>query len=212
MVRRTMIGRPPHPDTLTPAEWRVVDGVRHGLSNPAIAARLEVSPDAVKFHVSNALSKLGLTNRAELKVWDGVRKDSAMAKQHAVGGSVGTLGRIGQIARSSPDVARAAAWYADVLGLPHLYTFGDLAFFDCGGVRLMLSKGEPVGNPILYFLVDDIVGEHHRLVDGGVDIVAAPHRIHVHADGSEEWMCFFRDVDGGTLALMASIQTEGETA
>jgi len=50
-------GRPPHADLLTPAEWRVVEAVRHGLSNPEIAARRGISLDAVKFHVANVLQK-----------------------------------------------------------------------------------------------------------------------------------------------------------
>ena len=50
------------------------------------------------------------------------------------------LGTLGQIARSVGDIATARAWYSDVLGLNHLYSFGNLAFFDCDGVRLMLSE------------------------------------------------------------------------
>ena len=53
-------GRPPHDDVLTPAKWRVTEAVRHGLANAAIAGRLGVSVDAVKFHVANVLQKLGL--------------------------------------------------------------------------------------------------------------------------------------------------------
>ena len=56
-------GRPPHADVLTPSEWRTVHFVQHGLSNGEIARRRGVSVDAVKFHVSNALSKLRLRNR-----------------------------------------------------------------------------------------------------------------------------------------------------
>src|SRR4051794_8763394 len=65
-------GRPRHPDVLTPAEWRVVHAVRHGLTNRQIAERVGVSRDAVKFHVANALGKLGLPGRAALRTWDGV--------------------------------------------------------------------------------------------------------------------------------------------
>lgn len=205
MSRTGKTGRPPHADALTPAEWRVVEGVRHGLSNPALAARLGVSVDAVKFHVGNALGKLGFMNRAQLRRWDGVRKDSAMANTIGTQMDAVGLGLIGQIARASPDVERAAAWYADILGLSHLYSFGDLAFFDCGSVRLMLATGDMAANSIIYFRAKEIGSEHRRLADLGVEILAAPHRIHVHPDGSEEWMCFFRDLDGGTLALMATV-------
>ena len=60
-------GRPRWADVLTPAEWRVVDAVRHGMTNPLIAQRQGVSVDAVKFHVSNALAKLGLASRRDLR-------------------------------------------------------------------------------------------------------------------------------------------------
>ena len=54
-------GRPSHPDVLTPAEWRVLEELRKGGTNAELAVRLGVSPDAVKFHISNMLSKLDLS-------------------------------------------------------------------------------------------------------------------------------------------------------
>lgn len=54
-------GRPPHPDVLTPAEWRVLELLREGLSNPEIAERLGLSRDTVKTHVGAILSKLGVS-------------------------------------------------------------------------------------------------------------------------------------------------------
>ena len=59
-------GRPRHPDLLTPAEWRVAHWVRHGLTNRAIAERFGVSEEAVKFHVANAVGKLGLASETGL--------------------------------------------------------------------------------------------------------------------------------------------------
>ena len=194
-------GRPPHDDLLTPAEWAVVEFVRHGLTNRQIAARRRVSPDAVKFHVGNALGKLGLASRAELRRWDGVRRDSALKRKDGVMDM--ELGRIGQIARTVSDIAASEAWYRDVLGLPHLFTFGELAFFDCGGTRLYLQQGELKPESILYFVVPDIHGAHRTLAEKGAEFVSAPHMIHRHADGSEEWMAFFNDPDGRPLALMA---------
>lgn len=76
MANERQRGRPPHDDVLTPAEWRVAEAVRHGLSNPEIARRQGVSTDAVKYHVANALQKLGLSRRAELRHWTGIRRDS----------------------------------------------------------------------------------------------------------------------------------------
>lgn len=61
-------GRPPHNDLLTPAEWRTVNAVRHGLTNQAIANLNEISLDAVKYHVKNAIAKLGVRNRKALKL------------------------------------------------------------------------------------------------------------------------------------------------
>src|SRR5579864_7921633 len=135
-------GRPPHPDILTPAEWRVAEAVRHGLSNAAIARRQNVSPDAVKYHLANILQKLGLSARRQLRAWDGVRRDSNLANKEFTMTGQPALGTIGQIARSVQDITSASAWYRDVLGLTHLYSFGTLSFFDCGGVRLFLSQSE----------------------------------------------------------------------
>ena len=197
-------GRPRHTDVLTPAEWRVVEAVRHGMSNPTIARRQGVSVDAVKFHVSNALTKLGFASPTELRSWSGIRNDSALAH----GGSVMTetlqLGPLGQVARSVTDIAAAQRWYGDVLGLTHLYTFGNLAFYDCGGVRLFLEQGG--GHPsdsVLYFQVPDVHAAHAALTEKGVVFVSAPHMIHRHADGTEEWMAFFEDNEGWPLAIMA---------
>ena len=120
-----------------------------------------------------------------------------------------TLGPIGQISRQVRDIDTAVHWYRDVLRLPHLFTFGTLAFFDCHGVRLFLSAGEKeVGEPgdsILYFRVDDIEAAHRDLSARGVRFVGAPHMIHRHANGMEEWMAFFEDCDGKMLAIMSQV-------
>ena len=62
-------GRPAYDDVLTPAEWRVVHAVKHGMTSREIAARRGISVDAVKYHVANALAKLGLANRKALRHW-----------------------------------------------------------------------------------------------------------------------------------------------
>ena len=205
MPRTTSRGRPPWADVLTPAEWRVVEAVRHGMTNPAIAVRQGVSVDAVKFHVANALAKLGFAGRGELRRWTGVRADSALQGKERDMTQTLQLGPIGQIGRAVGDIAAAEAWYRDVLGLPHLFTFGDLAFFDCGGVRLLLDQSSPpAGVPsILYFQVPDIHAAHEALAARGAAFVSAPHLIHRHADGTEEWMAFFNDNEGRPLAIMA---------
>jgi catechol 2,3-dioxygenase-like lactoylglutathione lyase family enzyme/DNA-binding CsgD family transcriptional regulator len=195
---------------LTPAEWRVVHAVRHGLSNRRIAERTGVSLDAVKFHVANALAKLGLPGRAALLTFTGVPAGSVL--RSATKGTTMPedlrLGPIGQVSRTVADIGRAVEFYGETLGLPHLYTFGDLAFFDCGGIRLFLSlpeDGVPGGDSVLYFRVDDIHSTYDALRGRGVSFRSAPHLIHKHASGVEEWMAFFPDPDGHLLALMSQV-------
>ena len=119
------------------------------------------------------------------------------------------MGPIGQISRQVRDIAAAQRWYGEVLGLTHLYSFGDLAFFDCGGVRLFLSQTEQAGDgeSILYFRVDDIRLSHTMLESAGVEFLNAPHLIHRHEDGTEEWMAFFKDNEGRPLAIMSQVRS-----
>ena len=121
-----------------------------------------------------------------------------------------TLGPIGQISRQVRDIDAAVKWYRDVLGLPHLFTFGNLAFFDCHGTRLFLSAGvKEVGEPgdsVLYFRTEDIEATCRQLADRAVTFRGAPHMIHRHASGVEEWMAFFDDPDGKVLALMSEVK------
>ncbi len=201
-------GRPPHDDRLTPAEWRTLNAVRHGLTNRQIAERRGISVDAVKFHVANIIAKLGVANRRALKHWTGWPKDSPLNKvDTAMNDELQILG-LGQVARSVSDVAAAERWYRDVLGLDHLFTAGDMAFFDCGGTRLMLSQSAeaPSAESLLYFRVPDIHEAATTLGDAGVEFVSAPHKIHEHEDGSEEWMAFFNDPDGRPLAIMSLVR------
>jgi DNA-binding CsgD family transcriptional regulator/predicted enzyme related to lactoylglutathione lyase len=204
-------GRPPHDDVLTPAEWSIVHAVRHGLSNARIAIRRGISRDAVKYHVKNAIAKLGLRNRADLQRWRGVPKDSAAYRnvsneEHAMTTAHELrLGSIGQISRTVGDIDAACDWYGKTLGLKHLFTFGKMAFFDIGGIRLYLSAegSEPQPESILYLRVDDIGAAYAELSARGVSFKGAPHMIHRHPDGTEEWMAFFNDPEGRVLALMS---------
>jgi DNA-binding CsgD family transcriptional regulator/catechol 2,3-dioxygenase-like lactoylglutathione lyase family enzyme len=200
-------GRPPHDDRLTPAEWRVVNAVRHGLSDAAIAKRRGISRDAVRYHVRNALAKLGLANRQELRHWSGAPADSPRAREESKMTGTLKLGPIGQVSRSVRDIAESERWYRDTLGLPHLYTFGKLAFFDCDGTRLYLSQEGAAPGPesILYLKVRDIESACKALKLRGVEFTNAPHMIFRHADGTEEWMAFFKDPEGRPLALMEQV-------
>ncbi|HEY2682875.1 MAG TPA: LuxR C-terminal-related transcriptional regulator [Steroidobacteraceae bacterium] len=206
MVKRDR-GRPAHADVLTPAEWRVLEKIRHGLSNKEIAQQQGVSLDAVKYHVANALQKLGFESRAQLRLWDGVRLDSQLAKKELLMAESINLGAIGQIARSVKSISAAVRFYGEVLGLPHLYTFGNLAFFDCGGVRLYLSEGDGQSESILYFKVADVRSAHLSLSERGIVFTHAPHMIHKHQDGTEEWMAFFKDNEDRPLGIMSQIKS-----
>src|SRR5581483_1208926 len=118
--------RPAYPDILMPAEWRIIEAVRHGLTSRQIAERRGISIDAVKYHVANALEKIGVANRAELRRWTGIARASALAAKEIDVNKTIRLGAIGQIARQVKDITAARRWYGEVLGLRHLYSFGDL--------------------------------------------------------------------------------------
>ncbi len=115
-----------------------------------------------------------------------------------------------QLAINVREMARAVAFYRDALGLPFLFQAGPrLAFFDCGGVRLMLSPAEAPefdhASSILYFRVQDIHGAHQQLVERGVKFRDAPHKIADMPD-HELWMTHFDDTEGNTHALMAEVR------
>src|SRR5881394_2521603 len=92
------------------------------------------------------------------------------------------ISRVGQIAINAHDVDRAAAFYQDTLGLKLMFKAGPgLAFFDCGGVRLMLTRPEKpeFDHPgsILYFAVPDIILAHRQMLRSGVRFEDEPHLI-----------------------------------
>ena len=207
MPTRKHRGRPAHEDVLTPAEWRVVHAVQHGMTNREIAARRGISADAVKFHVANVYAKLGVTNRKALRQWFRAPRGSALSRREVQVSTPSRLGRIAQLSRTVKDLAQAQAWYRDVLGLAHLYSFPQLAFFDCGGTRLMLTQyGEPSATEsILYLAVEDIVRTRDELIARGVEFINAPHMIHRHPDGTEEWLVMFKDPEGRPLGLISLV-------
>jgi DNA-binding CsgD family transcriptional regulator/catechol 2,3-dioxygenase-like lactoylglutathione lyase family enzyme len=209
MAIRAKRGRPPHDDVLTPAEWRVVHAVQHGMSNREIARRRGISLDAVKYHVANAMAKLGLEDRKALRNWFRAPARSALRRRREESMSATfVLGPIGQISRTVRDIKQSEQWYRDVLGVPHLYTFDKLAFFDCGGTRLFLTQAEAPQEheSILYLRVSDIALAHRTLQERGVEFVGAPHMIHKHGDETEEWMAVFKDLEGRPLAIMSQVK------
>jgi len=116
-----------------------------------------------------------------------------------------TLNRIGQIALAVKDVDKAEAFYRDTLRLRWLYRFGDLTFFDCSGVRLLLEKardpGESSHGSPIYFSCADIALSVRELEQRGVTFTSKPHLIAPMED-HDLWMAFFHDPDRNVLALM----------
>ena len=120
--------------------------------------------------------------------------------------TVAGLSRIHQISMRVHDVERAVRFYRDALGLPFLFAAPPrLAFFDCAGVRLMLSTPDPgFDHPgsVVYFAVEDIRQTHEALGSRGVAFRTGPHKIATLAD-REVWLADFDDTEGNTLALMS---------
>ena len=117
------------------------------------------------------------------------------------------LSAIGQIAMNATDIPRAVAFYRDALGMRLLFEVPPkMAFFDCAGVRLMLSLPETPAydhpGSVLYFRVDDIEQAHAQFTERGVTFLDTPHLIARMPD-HELWMTFFKDSEGNTLALMS---------
>jgi methylmalonyl-CoA/ethylmalonyl-CoA epimerase len=114
------------------------------------------------------------------------------------------LSQIGQIALPVLDVDRAETFYEKMLGLRKLYRFGDLTFFDCAGVRLLLEKSrdmDGVKRGCIYFRCADIALAVAELKQRGLTFDRPPHLI-AKMDDHDLWMTFFKDPDGHTLALM----------
>jgi len=113
---------------------------------------------------------------------------------------------LGQVALTVSDVARSTAFYRDAVRLRFLFAAGpSLAFLDLGNARLMLSAPEgtltPGSGTVLYLQVADIRASHAAMRGRGVSFVDEPHLVAPMPD-HDLWMCFFRDPDGHTLALM----------
>jgi methylmalonyl-CoA/ethylmalonyl-CoA epimerase len=116
------------------------------------------------------------------------------------------LSRIHQVSIRAHDTERAVKFYRDSLGLKLLFLAPPaLAFFDCGGVRLMLSPPEPEFDhqgSVLYFAVEDIKATHTALTSAGVKFRSDPHLVAKLPD-REVWLADFEDSEGNILALMS---------
>jgi methylmalonyl-CoA/ethylmalonyl-CoA epimerase len=117
------------------------------------------------------------------------------------------LSAIGQIAITVTELDRAVAFYRDGLGLKLLFQVPNMAFFDCGGVRLMISGSQKPGetySSIIYFKVADIQNAFETLKARGVPFDQAPHFVAPLPD-HDLWMAFFLDPDRNVLALMSEV-------
>ena len=127
----------------------------------------------------------------------------------AVAGTFG-LSTIGQIAVVVHDLPRAVAFYRDMLGMRLLFEAPPkMAFFDCGGIRLMLSLPETPefdhAASVIYYKVDDIRTAHAALRGRGVSFDGEPHVV-ARLPAHDLWMAFCRDPEGNVLALMSEVR------
>jgi methylmalonyl-CoA/ethylmalonyl-CoA epimerase len=117
------------------------------------------------------------------------------------------LREIGQIAIPVRELERAVAFYRDVLGMTLLFQAPPgLAFFDCGGIRLMLSLPEGSADqgqsPVIYYRVADLKSSFDEIIGKGARIESEPHLIARMPD-HELWMGFVRDSEDNLVGLMS---------
>ena len=120
-----------------------------------------------------------------------------------------SLDRIGQIAVVVKDLPNAVVFYRDILGMKFLFEAPpQLAFFDCGGIRIMLTTAEspeldrPAG--IIYYTVPDIQAAAALLKSRGVEFITEPHIVATMAH-ADLWLADFRDSSQNILVLMSEV-------
>ncbi|MCM3664507.1 VOC family protein [Mesobacillus subterraneus] len=117
--------------------------------------------------------------------------------------------KIGQIGVPVQNIERAIPFYEDLLGLPLLFNTETMAFFDCDGVRLLLSLPEKElfahSSSVIYFQVEDIKAKFEELLTKGVSFVDEPHVV-AKMGTTETWMTFFRDPEDNIHAFISEIQ------
>jgi len=120
-----------------------------------------------------------------------------------------TLSQIGQIFVNVKDLDRALAFYRDMLGMTFLFQAPpNMAFFDCGGVRLMLGTADrpEIDHPasIIYYKVDDIERVYQVFAARGVEFIVKPHLV-APMPTYDLWLADFKDSEGNILALMSEV-------
>ncbi|NRF91348.1 VOC family protein [Paenibacillus frigoriresistens] len=122
--------------------------------------------------------------------------------------SENSLTQIGQISVNAADIPRAVAFYRDTLGMKFLFQASQMAFFDCNGIRLMLSLPEkPEFNhpsSVIYYNVEDIKQVYEAFLERGVSFISEPHVV-AKMGSFDIWIAFFRDTEGNTLAITSDV-------
>jgi catechol 2,3-dioxygenase-like lactoylglutathione lyase family enzyme len=110
-----------------------------------------------------------------------------------------------QVAITVTEIDRATAFYRDALGLPVLMTAPNMAFFNCGGVRLYLSSGQGPehtgGNSFLYFKTPDINAFLTGAKAKAITIHQEPNVIARMPD-HDLWLMWIKDSEGNLLGIM----------
>jgi methylmalonyl-CoA/ethylmalonyl-CoA epimerase len=125
-----------------------------------------------------------------------------MTKGPSLGGA-----RIGQILVPVTDIERSVAFYGETLGLPLLYRFPGIAFFDAAGVRIYLaspSQDDFAGRATVYWWVDDVPAMYAAVIARGATPREAPAVAH-RTETYELWLAFVDDPDGNHVGLMREV-------
>ncbi|KUP03930.1 glyoxalase [Bacillus coahuilensis p1.1.43] len=116
--------------------------------------------------------------------------------------------KVHQIGMNVKDIKRAVHFYQEKLGLSLLFQMDTMAFFECQGLRLMLTlpEKEKYNGPssVFYFQVEDIEEASRLYREKGIHFVDTPHLI-AKMGNTETWMTFFHDSEENTHALMSEV-------
>ena len=117
--------------------------------------------------------------------------------------------KVAQLLIPVDDFDKGVAFYRDVLGIPFLFAAPpQMAFFNCGGVRLLVGVMPPgqkaQRGSAVYFQVPDIRSVFSELKEKGVPFAAQPHVVNRTAK-AELWLAEFTDPDGNQLALLSEV-------
>ncbi|MBP0724960.1 VOC family protein [Bacillus sp. RG28] len=120
-----------------------------------------------------------------------------------------SIQKIGQIGLPIKDLESAISFYKDLIGLQLLFNTDNMAFFECNGVRLLLSLPEKEefahSSSVIYFQVENIKEKYEELKSKGVLFIDEPHIV-AKMGNTETWMTFFKDSEENIHALMSEVQ------